>query len=44
MALKQEHESYLALFGVARKEKVAKALLGGYQIRPATGRAHFHPS
>ena len=44
MALKKEDESYLELFDVARKEKVAKAPSGGYQIRPANGRAHFHPA
>ena len=43
MALKQEHESYLELFGVARKEKVAKALLADIRFVPRTGERIFIP-
>lgn len=43
MALKQEHESYLELFGVARKEKVAKALLADIRFVLRTGERIFIP-
>jgi hypothetical protein len=41
MAMKEEDESDLELFDVAKKEKVAKAPLGETRLIPRTG-AHFH--
>jgi len=43
MALKQEDESYLELFDVARKEKVAKAPLADIRFVPRTGERIFIP-
>ena len=43
MALRQKHESYLELFDVARKEKVAKAPLTDIRFVPRTGERIFVP-
>ena len=43
MALKKEDESYLELFDVAKKEKVAKAPLGDIRFVPRTGERIFIP-
>lgn len=43
MASKKEDESYLELYDVAKKEKVAKAPLAGIKFVPRTGERIFIP-